>query len=111
MLCALLHKVSRHQNYVHSGTAPFGGDAYPSPMQLVTDVAMDEPSPDHVRAHPGDTSMTNPTAVISDVEAGVRWRDWQAKGAARDRRTATRMRRLMFLIVAALAGWFFVQVA
>ena len=41
--------------------------------------------------------MTNHTAVIPDVEADIRWRDWQARGAASDRRTATRplaMRRL-----------------
>lgn len=55
--------------------------------------------------------MTNLTAVIPDVEAEIRWRDWQARGAASDRRTATRMRRLMLLIVAALVVWFFVQLA
>ena len=32
--------------------------------------------------------MTNHTAVIPDVEADIRWRDWQARGAASDRRTA-----------------------
>ena len=55
--------------------------------------------------------MTNQTAVFSDVDAEIRWRDWQARGAASDRRTATRMRKLMLLIVAALVMWFFVQVA
>ena len=53
--------------------------------------------------------MTNHTAVIPDVEAEIRWRDWQARGAASDRRTATTMRRLMLLIVAALVVWFAVQ--
>jgi hypothetical protein len=53
--------------------------------------------------------MTNQTAVIPDVEAEIRWREWQARGAASDRRTATRMRRLMLLIVAALVVWFLVQ--
>jgi hypothetical protein len=53
--------------------------------------------------------MTNHTAVISDVEADVRWREWKARGAASDRRTAARMRNVMLLIVAALMVWFAVQ--
>jgi hypothetical protein len=53
--------------------------------------------------------MTTHTAVITDVEADIRWRDWQARGAASDRRTAARMRKVMLLIVAALIVWFFVQ--
>ena len=55
--------------------------------------------------------MTNQSAVISVVEAEIRWRSWQARGAANDRRTATRMRTLLLLIVAALAVWFLVQFA
>jgi hypothetical protein len=58
--------------------------------------------------------MTNQTAVITDVmdvDSETRWRDWQARGAASDRRTSTTMRRLMLLIVTALAVWFFVQLA
>ena len=53
--------------------------------------------------------MTIQSAVIPDVEADIRWRDWQARGAASDRRTAARMRKVMLLIVAALIAWFFVQ--
>jgi hypothetical protein len=53
--------------------------------------------------------MTTQTAVIPDVEADIRWRDWQARGAASDRRTTARMRKVMLLIVAALIAWFFVQ--
>jgi hypothetical protein len=53
--------------------------------------------------------MTVQTAVIADVEADIRWRDWQARGAANDRRTAARMRKLMLLMVAALIVWFVVQ--
>ena len=53
--------------------------------------------------------MTAHSAVISDVEADIRWRDWQARGAASDRRTAARMRKVMLLIVAALIVWFVVQ--
>ena len=55
--------------------------------------------------------MTSHVAIISDPAADIRWRDWQARGAASDRRTATRMRRLTILIFAALAVWFFVQLA
>lgn len=53
--------------------------------------------------------MTTHTAVITDVDADIRWRDWQARGAASDRRTAARMRKVMVLIVAALIVWFVVQ--
>ena len=55
--------------------------------------------------------MTSHVAIISDTKADVRWRDWQARGAASDQRTATRMRRLMLLIVAALAVCLVVQLA
>jgi len=54
--------------------------------------------------------MTTHTAVLPDVEADNRWRDWQARGAASNRRTAARMRKAMLLIVAALIVWFVVQV-
>ena len=53
--------------------------------------------------------MTNYTAVIPDVEAETRWREWQARGAASDRRTAVRMRVLMLAIAAALVAWFVVE--
>ena len=53
--------------------------------------------------------MTTHTAVIPDVEADIRWRDWQARGAAGDRVTAARMRTVMLLVVAALIVWFVVQ--
>lgn len=52
--------------------------------------------------------MTTRTAVITDVE-DRRWREWQARGVASDRRTAARMRAVMLLIVVALVVWFFVQ--
>ena len=55
--------------------------------------------------------MTNHAAVVSDLEADSRWRDWHARGAARDRRTAALMRALMFLIIAALAVWSVVLIA
>jgi hypothetical protein len=45
--------------------------------------------------------MTTHTAVIPDVESDIRWRDWQARGAASDRRTAARMRKVMMFVVAA----------
>jgi hypothetical protein len=53
--------------------------------------------------------MTTHTAVIPDVEADIRWRDWQGRGAASDRRTAARMRTVMLLIFAALIVWLVVQ--
>jgi len=53
--------------------------------------------------------MTIQTAVIPEVEADIRWRDWQARGDASDRRTAARMRKVMLLIVAVWIAWFVVQ--
>ena len=55
--------------------------------------------------------MTNQAAVVTDVEAEARWRDWQARGAASDRRTATRMRMLLMVIGILLAVWAFVQLS
>jgi hypothetical protein len=49
--------------------------------------------------------MTNHTAIIHDVEADIRWREWQARGAAGERRTAARMRTLVLLLAAALIVW------
>ena len=53
--------------------------------------------------------MTNHTAVIPEVDADIRWREWQARGAANDRRTAARMRKVLLLIVTALIIWFVVR--
>jgi hypothetical protein len=53
--------------------------------------------------------MTLHTAVVTDVDAETRWRDWQARGAASDRRTAARMRILLIVISVLLAVWAFVQ--
>jgi hypothetical protein len=53
--------------------------------------------------------MTAHTAVVPDVEADIRWREWQARNAASDRRSAASMRKVMFVVVAILIGWFVVQ--
>ncbi|HTI36432.1 MAG TPA: hypothetical protein VL484_02640 [Vicinamibacterales bacterium] len=53
--------------------------------------------------------MTDQTAIAADPDADLRWRNWQARGAEDDRRTAKRMRALAILIGAALLGWFVVQ--
>lgn len=50
--------------------------------------------------------MTIQAAVTPDVESDIRWHDWRARGAAGDRRSAVRMRRVMLLAVAALIVWF-----
>jgi hypothetical protein len=55
--------------------------------------------------------MTIKVAMVPDFEADVQWREWQARGAESDRRTATRMRTLMLLIAAALATWLSVVLA
>jgi hypothetical protein len=55
--------------------------------------------------------MTTDTAVIPEVDgdADLRWREWQARGAASDRREAARARIVMLLIAAAVGAWFVVQ--
>lgn len=53
--------------------------------------------------------MTAHAVVVSDMEADVRWREWQARGIANDRRTAAGMRRALLLIVAAVVVWVVVQ--
>jgi hypothetical protein len=53
--------------------------------------------------------MTTQVAIVPDAEAEIRWRNWQARGAEEDRRTAKRMRGLMLLIAAVLVVWFVVQ--
>jgi hypothetical protein len=55
--------------------------------------------------------MTTQTAFVPDGQAEIRWRNWRARGEANDRRTATRMRMLLLLIIAALVVWFLVQLA
>ena len=55
--------------------------------------------------------MTAQAVVVADPEADLRWRNWQARGAEGDRRTAKRMRALMVLIVAALLVWMVVRLA
>ena len=52
---------------------------------------------------------TTLTAANRDVDADIRWREWQARGDANDRRTAARMRKLLLLTVAALIIWFVVR--
>jgi hypothetical protein len=58
--------------------------------------------PDSIKAFP-------PLAILPDAQADIRWRDWQARGAANDRLTAARMRKVLLLIVTALIVWFVVQ--
>jgi hypothetical protein len=55
--------------------------------------------------------MTGQAAIGADTEADIRWRNWRARGAEGDRRTAKRMRRLILVIVAGLLMWFVVQLA
>ena len=53
--------------------------------------------------------MTNQTAAVSTMDDDVRFRAWQAKGVADDRRTARRMRFVMLFVVAAVAAWSYLQ--
>ena len=42
--------------------------------------------------------MMNHAAAVSDLDADSRWRDWQARGAARDRRGWIVVRRALLVI-------------
>jgi hypothetical protein len=55
--------------------------------------------------------VTTQTSAVHDADADRQWREWQARGAESDRKTAVRMRTLMLIIAAALAAWFAVQFA
>ena len=59
----------------------------------------------------GGTAMTDQGVTVGGREAQILWRNWQARGAEGDRRTATRMRGLMILIAAVFVMWFVVQLA
>ena len=54
--------------------------------------------------------MTTPIAVV-DADAERRWRNWTARGAESDRRTAKTMRRVVWVIVVTYAVWLVVQFA
>ena len=75
------------------------------------DVGVERSSPNDVREHSRGTPMTDLAAIVADLESELRWRNWQARGAEGDRRTAKRMRALMILIAAAFLVWFVVQLA
>jgi hypothetical protein len=55
--------------------------------------------------------MTNAAVAVvePDVAAEARWRAWQARGAAADRRMTVRMRTLLIVLFAALAVAFITQ--
>jgi hypothetical protein len=48
--------------------------------------------------------MTGP-AAIPNSETDLRWRQWQARGAADDRRTARRMGTAMVLMAIGFVIW------
>lgn len=55
--------------------------------------------------------MTSHVTTISESERDIRWREWQARGAASDRRTARTIRGLTIAVFVALAGWLLVLLA
>jgi hypothetical protein len=55
--------------------------------------------------------MTSQVVTVPDPEGDLRWREWQARGAAGERRTARRMRTIMLLTAAFLAIWLTVLLA
>ena len=55
--------------------------------------------------------MTSQVATVLDPEGDLRWEQWQARGAASDRRTARTMRTVMLLIAALVIVWLTVLLA
>jgi hypothetical protein len=55
--------------------------------------------------------MSGNVIVMPAAKADNRWRDWQDRGAASDRRSHATMRTLAVLIGTALVIWLFVQIA
>jgi hypothetical protein len=55
--------------------------------------------------------MTDVDAAVTDPEADARWRAWQARGAASDRRAAARVRVVLLIVVAVLALWLVASLA
>jgi hypothetical protein len=53
--------------------------------------------------------MTNLAVTLTPSDADIRRRNWLARGAEGDRRTAARMRKVMLLLVAGLVIAFLVQ--
>ena len=49
--------------------------------------------------------MTSSVATVLDADGELRWREWQARGAKSDRRTARTMWAVMLLIAAVLVLW------
>src|SRR6202007_2171681 len=56
-----------------------------------------------IREHSEGTTMSPQVMNTPDADSEARWRTWQARGAANDRRTAKMMRGLMMLIAAGFA--------
>jgi len=55
--------------------------------------------------------MTDLASTVGDPEAELRWRNWRARCAESDRRTAKIMRGVMILIAAAFLVMCVVQLA
>jgi hypothetical protein len=53
--------------------------------------------------------MTIGMAAPPEADVDVRWRDWQARGAADDRRRAVMMGGLSVAVAIGLALWLLVQ--
>ena len=53
--------------------------------------------------------MTIATAAAPDAAADIRWRAWQVRGAAHDRRRAAAVRALGACVALGLAVWLSVQ--
>ncbi len=62
-----------------------------------------------MQQEPSGTVAAHHPALGLDLKADARWIEWQARGVANDRRSATRMRIVMLFVVAGLIAWGVVQ--
>ena len=55
--------------------------------------------------------MSDNIIVMPAAKTDNRWRDWQERGAASDRRSHATMRTLAVLMATVIVIWLFVQIA
>src|ERR1051326_6090797 len=64
---------------------------------------------DSVAPSSAGAAMTPPLVPAVDTAAEARWIDWQASGAASDRRSGRIMSGLLALVVILIVGWLVAQ--
>lgn len=55
--------------------------------------------------------MTTEVGIVPNVDANDRWRNWQARNAKADRRSAKNTRVFMVIVAVSVLAWLAVQLA